>query len=92
VGTAFKLLDSFEGLLDREIIQTDLEKKQIELMRQYGTDLKEVQEIFAAQKWNPVLSKNAPPHAGAVYWVRGLVARIKVQSLYPKSGTLNLKP
>ena len=40
VGTAFKLLDSFEGLLEREIISTDLEKKQIELMRQYGMDLK----------------------------------------------------
>eukprot|EP00227_Mantoniella_beaufortii_P011774 CAMPEP_0197579874 /NCGR_PEP_ID=MMETSP1326-20131121/3768_1 /TAXON_ID=1155430 /ORGANISM="Genus nov. species nov., Strain RCC2288" /LENGTH=4505 /DNA_ID=CAMNT_0043143449 /DNA_START=243 /DNA_END=13760 /DNA_ORIENTATION=+ len=77
VGTAFKLLDSFEGLLEREIISTDLEKKQIELMRQYGMDLKEVQEIFTSQKADPVLSKNSPPHAGAVYWVRGLVERIK---------------
>ena len=77
VGSAFKLLDSFEGLLEREIIQTDLEKKQIDLMRQYGQDLKAVQDIFTAQKADPVLSKNSPPHAGAVYWVRGLTARIK---------------
>ena len=29
---AFKLFDSFEGLLEREIILTDLEKKQVELI------------------------------------------------------------
>ena len=42
VAASFKLFDSFEGLLDREIIATDLEKKQIELMRFYGDDLKDV--------------------------------------------------
>ena len=42
VGTAFKLFDSFEGLLEREIIMADLEKKQMELVRFFGADLKEV--------------------------------------------------
>ena len=76
VAMAFKLFDSFEGLLEREIIMTDLEKKQVELMRQFGADLKEVQRIFETQKSKPVIAKNAPPFAGAVAWVRGLNERI----------------
>ena len=31
----FKLLDSFEGLLDREVIASDLEKKNTELLNTY---------------------------------------------------------
>ena len=46
----FKLLDSFEGLLEREIIQTDLEKKNADLLNAYAYDLKQVQEIFVLFK------------------------------------------
>ena len=36
VGMTFKLLDSFEGLLEREIIANDLEKKHMDLLLSYG--------------------------------------------------------
>jgi dynein heavy chain len=36
----FKLLDSFEGLLNRPIIQDELERKQITLLELYKADLK----------------------------------------------------
>ena len=36
----FKLLDSFDGLLDRPIIQDELEKKYVGLVQSYGQDLK----------------------------------------------------
>ena len=42
----FKLLESFEGLLSRAIIQDELEKKQINLLELYKTDLKTVAQIF----------------------------------------------
>lgn len=42
----FKLLDSFEGLLNRPIIQDELEKKHIVLLDIYKQDLKQVQTIF----------------------------------------------
>ena len=74
----FKLLDSFEGLLEREIIQTDLEKKNIDLLNGYAADLKQVQEIFVVFKDQPPINYNAPPRAGAVAWVRGLMERIQV--------------
>jgi dynein heavy chain, axonemal len=77
VGTAFKLFDSFEGLLEREIIMADLEKKQMELVRFFGTDLKEVEAIFHGQRDKPVVGKNLPPCSGAVKWVRALHERVK---------------
>jgi hypothetical protein len=35
-------MDSFEGLLDRELIQADLEKKHLDLMRAYGDEVRSV--------------------------------------------------
>ncbi|KAK9808985.1 hypothetical protein WJX72_007373 [[Myrmecia] bisecta] len=76
VSSIFKLLDSFEGLLEREIIAADLERKHLDLVRSYGLDLREVTDMFHAHRQSPTLSKNAAPHSGAVAWVRGLKERI----------------
>lgn len=76
VGTTFKLLDSFEGLLEREIIQADLEKKHMDLLRAYGADVKEVHDIFANQSAAPNVPKNNAPHSGACAWVRALKERV----------------
>ena len=45
-------------------------------MKAFATDTSEVAELFESAKDAPVLSRNAPPHAGAVAWVRGLKARL----------------
>ena len=42
----FKLLESFEGLLNRQIIQDELEKKHVTLLELYKQDLKVVSNIF----------------------------------------------
>eukprot|EP00698_Gefionella_okellyi_P021190 TRINITY_DN679_c0_g2_i1.p1 TRINITY_DN679_c0_g2~~TRINITY_DN679_c0_g2_i1.p1 ORF type:complete len:4462 (-),score=1316.63 TRINITY_DN679_c0_g2_i1:16-13401(-) len=78
VDSAFKLFDTFSGVLDREIIQQDLERKQIELLRSYALDLKRVQETFVAFKDRPPIFANMPPTAGAVTWARGLQERISL--------------
>eukprot|EP00762_Andalucia_godoyi_P000343 ANDGO_03199.mRNA.1 Dynein beta chain len=78
VFSAFKLVESFEGLLEREIIQADLEKKQTDLLRSYGTDLKHVQEIFGQNKETPPVYDNMPPTAGALIWCRGLLDRVVI--------------
>ena len=77
VGMTFKLLDSFEGLLEREIIMADLEKKHADLMQAYGADLKTAADLFSAGRDAPVLAPNAAPHSGTVAWCRGLAARIE---------------
>uniref|UniRef100_H3HCG5 AAA+ ATPase domain-containing protein n=1 Tax=Phytophthora ramorum TaxID=164328 RepID=H3HCG5_PHYRM len=73
----FKLLDSFEGLLNRPIIQDELEKKHVALVQSYGHDLKLVQELFLHCRDAPPISWNLPPVAGALTWCRGLVERIE---------------
>ena len=74
----FKLLDSFEGLLDRPIIQDELEKKYVGLVQAYGADLKVVQGLFLRFRDQPLVPWNLPPIAGALAWCRGLVERIRL--------------
>ena len=74
---SFKLLDSFETLLEREIMHAELEHKQADLLKEYLQDMLQVQEIFTNGKNNPPVSDNGPPHAGAVAWARGLLQRVE---------------
>ena len=76
VASIFKLLDSFEGLLDRGVIAADLDRKHLDLVSGYGQDLKEVADMFRETKEDPPLNKNAAPHSGRVTWVRGLKERV----------------
>ncbi len=46
----FKLLDCFEGILNRPIIQDELQKKHAILLDMYKQDLKNVQTIFLEGK------------------------------------------
>lgn len=79
----FKLLDSFEGLLNRPIIQDELERKQITLLELFKSDLKITQQIFQEGKLlvervdeRSPISSNMPPIAGALNWTRGLFDRV----------------
>jgi len=74
----FKLLDSFEGLLERPIIQDELEKKHVMLVQQYGVDLKSIQELFLAQRETPPIPVNLPPVAGSITWCRGIMQRANI--------------
>ncbi|CAD7696266.1 unnamed protein product [Ostreobium quekettii] len=77
VSATFKLLESFEGLLERESIACTLEKKNVELLLGFGRDLEEVSDIFYRNNRAPPVNKNAAPKSGAVAWVRGLVERVE---------------
>ena len=76
ISGRFKLLDSFDMLLERPIIQDELERKHISLIHAYGIDLKRVQEIFLTEREQPPISWNLPPVAGALTWCRNLKERI----------------
>jgi len=80
----FKLLDSFEGLLTRPIIQDELERKHITLLELYRQDLKAVANIFMEGKTliekmdeRAPIPNNLPPIAGALNWTSGLYERIR---------------
>jgi dynein heavy chain len=87
VYSRFKLLDSFDVMLQREVIMQDLEKKHVDLVQTFGKDLKVVLEIFRGLKDHPIIGRNMPPVAGAVSWVRGLKERI--QDPYERFKTLH---
>lgn len=77
-------MDSFEGLLNRPIIQDELEKKHITLLELYKQDLKTVGAIFMEGKAlvdradeRAPISSNLPPISGALNWTAGLLERIK---------------
>ena len=79
----FRLLDCFEGILNRPIIQDELEKKHAILLDMYKHDLKTVQNIFLEGKnliekndeRSPIYS-NYPPVAGTLTWCKTLKDRI----------------
>jgi len=91
----FKLLDSFEELLKRPIIQDELEKKHIMLIEEYKKDLKCVQRIFTEYKENvdkcdeiAPLYNNTPPISGALMWTKSLKERIRA----PKDKLASVSP
>ena len=79
----FKLLDCFEGILNRPIIQDELEKKHAIILDMYKQDLKCVQNIFLEGKIlieknderSPIYN-NYPPVAGTLTWCKTLKDRI----------------
>jgi len=78
-----KLFDNFEGLLERPIIQAELEKKHKLLLSQYQQDLTKVETTFLENREKvdqcfddaPIYA-NLPPVAGAIYWARSARNRI----------------
>jgi dynein heavy chain len=66
LAATFKLLDSFDGLLERDTIAAELAKKHATMVAAFADDVKEVQELFEAHRTFPTLSKNSPPHSGAL--------------------------
>jgi dynein heavy chain len=83
IDMRLKLFDNFEGLLERPIIQAQLEKKHKVLLKEYRTDLTIVERTFMDSK-KPVddvvddapIYANLPPVAGAIYWAKSLKRRI----------------
>jgi dynein heavy chain len=74
----FKLLDSFDSLVNRPIIADELERKYVELINSYSEDLHHVQHIFMESREDPPISHNLPPIAGALSWCRGLHERVRL--------------
>ena len=79
-----KLLDNFEGLLERPILQDELEKKYNVLVAQYKDDGLETQNVFQDSKQavatnadDAPIFQNMPPCTGAIYWANSLRQRLR---------------
>jgi dynein heavy chain len=76
LAARFKLLESFDTLLERPQIADELERKHVALVHEYGQDLKRVQEMYLTDRDHPPVSSNLPPIAGSISWCHGLRDRI----------------
>ena len=79
-----KLLDSFEGLWDRPLLQEELDKRFQALLVHYKKDLRQVHKLYMDDRSSigtnsddSPMYLNLPPIAGAIYWARSLLMRVQ---------------
>ncbi|EDQ88776.1 outer dynein arm heavy chain beta [Monosiga brevicollis MX1] len=73
---AFKLVISFQGLLDRPNIADDVSSQYPRMVAMLEEDLDIVKNIFDHQRENMLLNKNMPPVAGALKSISELRDRV----------------
>ena len=78
VDAIFKLLDSFEGLLQRELLAREFSKKYQVLVKLFSADLEDAFRIFASHRRNPPVHDNMPPVAGVLWWSTSLKDRVEL--------------
>lgn len=76
VSATFKLLEGFEGILERPLIASELHLNHLRLLSSYAADLGAVIALFKANMARPSLPQNAAPYSGAIYWAHGLMDRV----------------
>ena len=76
VSATFKLLEGFEGILERPLIAAELHVSHLRLLSAYAADLGAAIALFKANMARPMLPQNAAPYSGAIYWAHGLMDRV----------------
>ncbi|KAJ9460839.1 Dynein beta chain [Diplonema papillatum] len=77
--SVFKLVDTYEGFIERTIIQQEWHRMQGGVLQAYRDDLLTVQELFRKQKdtiANQPVYYSMPPTVAQLAWARGLLERI----------------
>eukprot|EP01065_Artemidia_motanka_P030559 TRINITY_DN365_c0_g2_i2.p1 TRINITY_DN365_c0_g2~~TRINITY_DN365_c0_g2_i2.p1 ORF type:complete len:4684 (+),score=1932.48 TRINITY_DN365_c0_g2_i2:111-14162(+) len=83
----FKIVDTYEGFLDRSVIQQEWQKRQFDVLESFHSDLMKVQECFQtfrddsagrerADQPHPMGMSSMPPTASQLVWARGLLERV----------------
>ncbi|RKO94122.1 dynein heavy chain and region D6 of dynein motor-domain-containing protein [Blyttiomyces helicus] len=74
---AFDLLQNIKNIKSRESINTQLMGKWYEILDQYASEVRSIEEVFEKNRNSPPCTKNQPKIAGAIAWSRSLFYRIK---------------
>ncbi len=74
---ALQMLHTFESIIQRDSLKSDLESKYAIIFHKYGQDLAQVQQIYESQKSSPPFPRNIPPVAGNIMWSQLLLRRIE---------------
>ncbi|CAF0756790.1 unnamed protein product [Adineta steineri] len=75
--SAFDMLLKFEKNNTRTTIQDEMNKRFVDILKQYDNEITEINNIFQHNKNHPPINKNQPPYSGAIAWSRSLFRRIK---------------
>ncbi|XP_063714091.1 dynein axonemal heavy chain 5-like isoform X5 [Symsagittifera roscoffensis] len=75
---ALKLLEKFEPIRRRPGVEIALTEAYEIVFGFYEKDMKEIQVAYERGKDSPPITRNAPPVAGAIQWVRQLIGRIEI--------------
>ncbi|KAK7479591.1 hypothetical protein BaRGS_00029140 [Batillaria attramentaria] len=77
VESQLRLLEVFEGVSGREMVQMHLKDKDRYLVEAFTAELQQVREMFTSNSISPPPHKNMPPVVSKLMWVYGLKQRIK---------------
>ncbi|XP_052060514.1 uncharacterized protein LOC127700861 isoform X4 [Mytilus californianus] len=77
VEAQLRLLEVFEGISGRELVQAHLKDKDEQIVTVFTEELQTVQNMFEANQHNPPRHLNMPPIVSKVLWVTALIDRIK---------------
>ena len=74
---AFELLQSFDSIQSRGVIQKQIMSKARDVLGQFSREIDVARSIFDIHQSYPPIARNQPPVAGSIKWSRCLFARIK---------------
>eukprot|EP00466_Bigelowiella_natans_P011733 jgi/Bigna1/49976/estExt_Genewise1.C_620014 len=74
---AFQLLEKFKDINTLDSIRNKMTSKVSEVLKQYMSSLQVVEQTFQEGVNSPPISRNQPPVAGSIAWLRSLYFRIK---------------
>ena len=78
VGSQLRLLEVFEGISSRELVQTNLKDKDKLLIQGFHSELTQVKTMFQYMASSPPLHKNMPSVVSKIQWIHALRQRILV--------------
>ena len=82
VGSQLRLLEVFEGISSRELVQDNLRDKDKMLVQGFTSELSHVKTMFQYLAKSPPLHKNMPAVVSKIQWVHALRQRIQVILTY----------
>jgi dynein heavy chain len=74
---AFNLLENFQHIKSRPVVNRKMLQKFDDILQQYSKELGKMHDLFEERKDNPPLYKNYPPVAGAISWAASLFRMAK---------------
>ncbi|KAI0240669.1 Dynein beta chain, flagellar outer arm [Lamellibrachia satsuma] len=79
IGAQLRLLEVFEGISSRELVQLHLKDKDDILVTSFTKEVIQVRSLFQSGQMKPPLHKNMPPVVSNLMWVYALKQRIQVR-------------